>query len=131
MTHTDSRIWINLWWAYFVLLALVLVRSIFSIHSPLDAASAVFDGLGLAGVWAYLRSVAIGWRTLWVVYLVLFAVEIICGVAGVGLFAAKSGTLTPYVKLTALILLTIPEWLALWRYAFRSVSVWHPHRVAA
>jgi hypothetical protein len=131
MTQTNSRIWKNLWWAYFVLLALVLIRSLFSIQSPLDAAIAAFDGLGLVGLWAYLRSVAIGWRMLWVLYLVLFAVAIFCGVAGIALFAAKSGTIMSYVTLTALSFVTIPQWFALWRYVYRSPAIWQTARVAA
>ena len=131
MTQTNSRIWKNLWWAYFALLALALGWSLFSIRSPLDVASVVFNGLGLAGLWAYLRGVAIGWRMLWVLYLALFAFAIFCGVAGIALFAAKSGTILPYVMLAQVSLATIPQWFALWCYAFRRPTVWQTARVAA
>ena len=131
MTQITSRTWQNLWWAYFVLLALVFVRSLFDIHSPLDAFSAIFDGFGLVGLWGYLRRITIGWRMFWVIYLVLLAVQVACGVAGIALYAAKSGTVTSYAMLAALILVVIPQCLALWRYAFRSRAIWQAARVAA
>jgi len=131
MTQTNSHIWKNLWWAYFILLALVLVRSLFSIHSSLDAVSAVFNGLGLIGLWGYLRGVAIGWRMLWSIYLALFVISMIFGIAGTALFAAKSGSVVSYSMFVALILLAIPQCLALWRYAFRSRAIWQAAQVAA
>jgi hypothetical protein len=131
MTHTNSHTWQNLWWAYFVLLALVFVRSLFGIHSPLDVFSAIFDGFGLVGLWGYLRGTAIGWRMFWAIYFALLVVQVICGVGGIALFAVQSGTVMSYAMLAALILLVIPQCLALWRYAFRSRAIWQAARVAA
>ena len=130
MTHNNSRTWQSLWWAYFFLLALIFVRSLFNIHSPLDMLAAILDGFGLVGLWGYLRGIAIGWRVFWGIYLALFLIELACGVAGTALFAAKSGAVMPYLLVIALLLLAAPQCLALWRYAFRSGAIWQAANVA-
>jgi hypothetical protein len=131
MTQTKSRTWQNLWWAYFVLLVLVFVRSLFNIHSPPDVIWTIFDGFGLVGLWGYLRCMAIGLRAFWAIYLALLMIQVICAVAGIALFAAKSDTVMSYAMLAALFLLAIPQCFAIWRYAFRSRAIWQAARVAA
>lgn len=130
MTANDSRIWTGLWWAYFVLVSLTTISSWFQIHSVLDGILAVFNGYGLVGLWGYLRRTAIGWRRFWVLYLVLFSVAAVYSVGLVAWAAVVSRTAMLYYMIVATTLLCIPQWLALWRYGFRSTPIWQAARVA-
>ncbi|WP_158886656.1 hypothetical protein [Rhodanobacter sp. L36] len=130
MTKSDSRIWKGLWWAYFALLALAGVSSCFGIHSLLDALLAVFNAYGLVGLWGYLRHLAIGWRRFWIVYFVLFVADAVYGVGLIAWLAWHSHAAMYYYMFAGAILLFAPQCLALWRYGFRSSSIWQAARVA-
>ena len=131
MTQTDSRIWKSLWWAYFVVVVITTVSSWFGIHSLLDALLAFFNAYALVGLWGYLRRVSIGWRKFWIVYFILFAAQAVYGVGLVAWLAWQSHAAMYYYMFVAAILLCIPQCLALWRYGFRSSSIWQAARVAA
>jgi hypothetical protein len=131
MTASDSRTWASLWWSYFALIVLTTVASWFRIHTVLDAVLAIFNGYGLVGLWGYLRRMAIGWRKFWIVYFVLFLVAAVSSVGPVAWAALLSHSAMLYYMVVASILLCAPQCLALWRYGFRSASIWQAARVAA
>jgi hypothetical protein len=131
MTQIDSRIRKSLWWAYFVVVALTTISSWFDISSLLDALLAVFNAYALVGLWGYLRRISIGWRKLGVVYSALFAAQAVYGIGLVSWLAWQSHAAMYYYMVVAAILLSIPQCLVLWRYGFRSASIWQAARVAA
>ena len=131
MTKTDSHIWKGLWWVYFAVVALSTISSWFRTHSILDALLDVFSGFALVGLWGYLRGLAIGWRNFWIAFFVFFTVDAAYSVGLVAWVAFQSHAAMYYWMLAAAILLCIPQCLALWRYGFRSNSMWRAARVAA
>ncbi len=130
MTHTISRPWKILWWSYFALVAITTVSSWFGIRSVSGALLAVFNGYALVGLWGYLRHVSIGWRKFWIVYFLLFAAY---AIYSIGLFAAvawQSHAAMYYYMAVGAVFLVTPQCLALWRYGFRSSSLWQAAQVA-
>ena len=113
-----------LWWAYFMLLVGLTLLGFLFTGSPLDVAYGIFDAVGLIGLWGWLRQVAIGWRAFWACYLALTVLFSLLE-AAIGFFGASPPDFqTLVLGLCAIVLLLSPLYVALWRYAFRSDSVW-------
>ena len=115
----------GLWWRfYFALLCVLFALSALSgPASPLDVALTVVHAFALVGLFGYLRSVAIGWREFWLVYLGLSLSLHATGLAfALSHEAVRETGLA--VILTLLALLMLPMFLALWRYAFRCPGLW-------
>lgn len=56
------------WWYFWFLLALTVATLFFSLDGPTEFAWWAFDGIGLVGLWAYLRGRPIGSRRVWRIY---------------------------------------------------------------
>jgi hypothetical protein len=124
MTQTNSRIWNILWWSYFALLAIATISSWFRVHSLSDALLAVFGGFGLVGLWGYLRRVNIGWPKFWIAYFILFTTYALYSIGLIAWLAWQAHAVTYYYVAIGAALLVTPQGLALWRYGFRSGSLW-------
>ena len=117
-----SRVW---WLAYFMfMLSAWVVASLLGGRGKLDFAIGIFYGVGLVGLWGFVRGKAIGWRPFWAAY---FFVVVAGALYSIGNLAFGSGAPWPirlwlYVLLAALI--TVPQWWALWAYSFHSPTIW-------
>jgi hypothetical protein len=111
------------WWLYFALmLGLTALSLLSSISSPLDLATSIVSAFGLAGLWGYIRQVAVGWRLLWAAY---FALSLALNVAMLTLTLVELGPSSELFAVWLLVsLLVFPLYLALWRYAYRSPAAW-------
>ena len=127
---TSKSVW---WWAYFALNVAVLVASIFTgWYTPLRSLSLfVFYGIGLLGLFGYLRSVAIGHRLFWVTYFLIVVGGAAYSAGSTFLRAAQSDALFLIAPLLVVAAFSAPTLLALWRYAFCSTSIWKPSAAAA
>lgn len=127
---SNKSVW---WWAYFALSIAVLVGSIVTgWRWPLrDALQSAFSAIGLLGLWGYLRGVPIWARTFWVGYFDVTLAGAAWVVGRTLLQAAHSDPLFLVSLLLVAVAFCIPSWLALWRYAFRSASMWHHVAAAA
>jgi hypothetical protein len=127
---TDRSVW---WWAYFALNVVVLVAAVVTgWHTPLRNLSlSVFYGVGLLGLFGYLRSVAIGHRLFWVTYLFVVVAGAAYSAGSTLLRASHSDALFLISLLLLGVVFSAPTWLALWRYAFRSSSIWQSGAAAA
>jgi hypothetical protein len=92
-------------------------------YSPFDLALSVFFSFGLVGLWGFIRNVAIGWRPFWVGYFVLVMVGVLYSIGDLVLGPAVDTDFLLVAGVACLI--TIPQWAALWSYAFRSPGIWH------
>lgn len=139
-THASLQPWRRpnmLWWGYFalyiVLFCVTFLNFIAEGHfqsfggTLLSAALLVFDALCLAGLYAYIRSVALFAPPFWRIMLALLSVRILVG-GGLLAFSLWPWEAGPeqYVALAGLfsILLTVPMLIALWAYAFKSPYIW-------
>lgn len=115
------------WWAYFALSVVVLVASIVTgLQWPLRTfLLTMIDGIGVLGLWGYLRIVPIGRRMFWVGYFSLVAVFGVYSAGSILLRAAHSDALFLISLLLASAIVSAPAWLAIWRYAFRSAHIWN------
>jgi hypothetical protein len=109
-----SRSW---WWAYFALSVVMNLVLILLARSPLDAVNAVFSGLGLVCLWGYIRGLAVGWRQLWAVYLLL---NLLLSLVSLSLNAGE----VPFALLAISTVFAFPLFLANYRYAFKRPEIW-------
>ena len=110
--------------AYFMLAAVVFVISLVTgTHSPLRLLMFIFNGFGLIGLWGYLSDKAIGWRSFWAVYACLMLLAATT-VYGPDLWHGLRHDAGLVMVLLASAIFTVPEWVAVWRYAFRSPHIW-------
>lgn len=119
----NQRVW---WWAYFALSCLALVASIATgwRWSLRDVLAPMFYAIGLVGLWGYLRGIALGPRAFWRVYFCATLAGAAWSVGHTLLQAGHSDATFLLPLLLAAVALCLPSWLALWRYAFRSGSMW-------
>jgi hypothetical protein len=96
----------------------------------MDIVLSIFFGMGIAGLWGYINELRIGARPFWVAYFVIT-------MSMVGYAVLKmliSPELRAWGQLWVLVGiamgLSLPQWIALWRYAFRSPQVWGTNAVA-
>jgi hypothetical protein len=125
-----------LWWPYlgFCLVLLALgARSYFAAAgiSLLTAALSAVDLACIVGLLGYLLSMRWGRAWLWKIVLFLFAAKMALAavVFAVSMFPIDFGQPIDPEQVVALfglvaVLLSIPMMLALWRYAFKSASIW-------
>lgn len=113
------------WWLYVVLLCGISALSLMTgPSSPLEFALGMFNLFALAGLWGYIRQVAVGWQPVWAAYFVL---SLMLGAVPLVLMLIDPGpSLGLVVALGFSSALVLPLYLALWRYAFRSPAVWAP-----
>jgi hypothetical protein len=124
MNSADRPLPNPLWWAYFALWVALALLSLLLSSSPLDFVSNTFNAFGLAGLWGYIRQVAVGGRSLWVGY---FIVSICLSLVAVvfNLVDVSRADITFLLFLIGIAGgLALPLYFALWRYAFRSAHVW-------
>lgn len=127
---SNRSIW---WWAYFALSVIVLCASIVTgLRWPLRTALlSAFYGVGLVGLWGYLRAIAIWHRAFWVAYVCVVFAGAAWSIGVTLLQAARSDALLLVSALAVAVVFAVPSWLALWRYAFHSGSMWRRIGAAA
>lgn len=120
---TTQRIKSALWWAYFAVIVLSFLLLLVRLRSAQDAVVVIFEGVGLVGVWGYLRGVAVGRRVFWLAYLWVAVVLAVCGIAGLALVWGTPGVERLSFVFAAGVLLAVPEFVAIWRYSHHGRSV--------
>jgi hypothetical protein len=114
----------SVWSAYFWLLAVLFTLSFFrGVTSFVDLVLGIVNAFALAGVWGYIRQVAVGWRLFWVFYFVFSALGSLVGFIAL-IASVDCLDFGIFAILGCGALLVAPMYLALWRYAFRSPCVW-------
>jgi hypothetical protein len=127
-SQTDKSAW---WGAYFIALVLLSIAGlIFGSHSPVTLLTSIFNAFGLVGLWGYLSDKAIGWRQFWVAYACLMFLSAAIGL-GPGLLHGIRNDLGLFAILFIAAVFSLPQWWAVWRYAFRSPHIWQLPRAAA
>ena len=119
------------WTAYFCLACLAwLFGLVFGDHSPIDLLNSALFGMGLVGLWGYINDLRIGWRLFWVAFFVFSSAAV--GYLLLVLLAepAMRGDSEAWIILAVGVALAFPQWLAWWRYAFRSPHLWAASDVA-
>lgn len=119
------------WWSvYFSLMSLAFVASLLlGNHPPIRFLTYIFNGLGLVGLWGYISDKALGWRVFWIVYLV-FSIALAALNFVPSLWDGLQHDLPWLSLLLVAVLIQLPGWIALWRYAFRSPHIWQRAVVA-
>jgi len=105
----------NAWWAYFWLLVVLTGVGAWLIKDwdgGLDWGS---GAIGLLGLWGYLRQRPVGWRWLWVLYLVLLTLHVVHAVGRCFLMPAPGQAMFAIAVVGGLVLVA-PLFVALWRY---------------
>ena len=120
------------WWVVYVIVLVLLwiAGLIFGSHSPVTLLTSIFNAFGLVGLWGYLTDKAIGWRQFWVAYTCLMFLSAAIGL-GPGLWYGIRNDFGLFAILSIAVVFSLPQWWAVWRYAFRSPHVWQLPPVAA
>lgn len=111
------------WWLYFALmLALVVLSLLSGPASPLDVVFGIVNAVALAGLWGYIRQVAVGSCMFWAGYFVL---SVLLNLASLLVnIATAEGSGVPFAIIALSAALVLPLHIALWRYAFCSRAAW-------
>lgn len=111
-----------LWWAYFALVAFASVGGVLgSTASPFQFASSLFNAFALVGLWGYLQQIRIGSRPFWVAY---FLLSVALSAVSLTLVFNDAERQVPAGVFAVLLVLVLPLYFALWRYAFACAPVW-------
>ena len=115
----------SLWRAYFVLLLLVFVLGTFvGPHSVPVLLKTIFYAFGLVAIWGLIRGIAIGWRPFWIVYFWLVMAGVVYTLAALAFGPGAPWPLGLWLVVGGGLLVTAPQWVALWLYAFRRPGIW-------
>lgn len=113
-----------LWWAYFSLRSVgFFVSSIMGPGSVVGFVLTLMSGFSLVGLWGYLTSTAIGWRTFWRTYFAISLTLAVLVYVWLG-WGAVTNTEGSGLFLALIGLWWAPEYIALRRYAFESDTLW-------
>lgn len=116
---------VALWTVYFVFLLLVFVLgTVLGPHSPLELLKTIFFGFGLVALWGLIRGIAIGWRLFWVVYFCLVMAGVAYTIGNLAFGSDAPWPLSLWLFVLGGLLVTVPQWVALWLYAFRRPGIW-------
>ena len=126
------------WWFYFwFLVALATISPFFGPLDPVGWAQWSFELVGIAGLWGYLRRKPIVHLQLWRAYFLAVIVSLLYG----GFSAIFGDPPDPFsgvawhgflaVVTLFVWVITVPLLVGLWRYAFRSPSIWQSTGSAA
>lgn len=120
--NSEKSAW---WWAYFLAFSLMLVAAVFlGSHTPLDVLNTLVSGLGLVGLWGYVRNVAIGWRKFWAGCFLLNLLFFLHFLGGSAWLAWEQSNAFPILLALVVGAFCFPLLLANFLYAFRSDLVW-------
>jgi hypothetical protein len=121
------------WWVYFAYYVLQYagVPFILATHPPLPMLifGLLFDLIGVAGLYCFLRSTAFMSRPFWMTYMVVWSCRLLFGAylftRALTMFA-WNGSRENYVSVIGLaaLALALPMLAALWLYTFRSPAIW-------
>ncbi len=126
-----SGFWRACWWGYFVLQGVASVSALLIEPASLrSVALATFFGVGLFGLWGYLRNVRIGARRFWVAYFWLLIVGAGTSTASTLWHALHSDAVFLLSLLLLAVVCAVPSWVAIWRYASPGNPVWAVQPVA-
>lgn len=117
------------WWGYFWLLVVLAGVDAWLIKdwsSGLDWGS---GAIGLVGLWGYLRRRPVGWRWLWVLYLVLLVLHVVHAAYRCFLMPTPGRAVLAVAVVVGMALVT-PLFVALWRYVFTE-ALWREERMHA
>jgi hypothetical protein len=109
-----------------VLVVVASLAIVFGAKNPSDISMTLFNSVAVIGLWGYVYDLPMGWREFWMIY---FPLSVISPAYGVWEFAMGPGApwpLTLWLAAFVLMLLNVPLWIGLWRYAFRSPAIWSP-----
>jgi len=115
----------TLWRVYFVFLLLVFVLgNLVGPHSPLVLLKTIFYAFGLVAIWGLIRDIAIGWRPFWVAYFWLVMAGVVYTLATLAFGPGAPWPSGAWLVVGGGLLVTTPQWVALWLYAFRRPGIW-------
>lgn len=109
----------KLWAGYFLLLCVTSVLGLLvGLHSLISLVNSILTGISLVGLWGYLSQKRIGSRLIWATMFLIQAV------GAIAVLLRPFFSDLPIVFGAVIFAFTFPLLLALFRYAFRSPSIW-------
>jgi hypothetical protein len=114
------------WWlAYFIFMLVAwVVASFLGGRDTINLVLGGFYGIGLVGLWGFVRAKAIGWRLLWVAYFLLVVSGALYSIGNLAFGPGAPWPTQLWLFVLLAVLVTFPQWLALWFYSFRSPDIW-------